>query len=95
MVPENVSHDTLVATIRSCAGQELLRDVELFDIYRPQQAKDGTLIASGGLVAGEKSMAVRLNFYSDTASLTDLQIDPAVQALVAHVATCLGARLRA
>jgi phenylalanyl-tRNA synthetase beta chain len=94
VVAESVSHDELLGAIRAAAVQGLLRDAVLFDIYRPQVAKDGTVSSSGGLAAGEKSMAVRLGFYSDTATLTDEQVDPAVQAIVAHLASLFGARLR-
>ena len=94
VVAESVSHDELLGAIRAAAVQGLLRDAVLFDIYRPHVAKDGAASSSGGLAAGEKSMAVRLGFYSDTATLTDEQVDPAVQAIVAHLASLFGARLR-
>ena len=82
------------SAIRASAVQGLLRDATLFDIYRPQPTKEGAAPNAGGLAAGEKSMAVRLGFYSDTATLTDEQVDPAVQAIVAHLASLFGARLR-
>ena len=94
VVPEGVGHADLLDTIRAAPVQGLLRDAALFDIYRPQPAKEGAASAAGGLATGEKSMAVRLGFYSDTATLTDEQVDPAVQAIVAHLVTVFGARLR-
>jgi phenylalanyl-tRNA synthetase beta chain len=66
----------------------------LFDIYRPQPARDGTAAATGGLAAGEKSMAVRLSFHGDGATLTDEQVDPAVRAIVDRLGADVGARLR-
>ncbi|MES2532917.1 MAG: phenylalanine--tRNA ligase subunit beta [Pseudomonadota bacterium] len=94
VVAEAVTHDALVQAIQSASTQGLLRDVALFDIYRPQPARDGTAPAAGGLAAGEKSMAVRLSFHSDSATLTDEQIDPAVRAIIDQLGTRLGARLR-
>jgi phenylalanyl-tRNA synthetase beta chain len=81
--------------IASASGDDgLLQGASLFDIYRPQVARDGTVAASGGLAQGEKSMAVRLSFQSDAATLTDEQIEPAVRAIVDRLGAELGARLR-
>lgn len=96
VVGESVGFAALVAAVRAAPApqtQGLLRDVQLFDIYRPapNAASAGS---SSGLAAGEKSMAVRLLFQSD-ATLTDDQVDAAVQAIVATCAARLGARLRA
>jgi phenylalanyl-tRNA synthetase beta chain len=44
---------------------------------------------------GEKSLAVRLTLGSPDATLTDAQIDTAMNAVVEHLASTLGARLRA
>ena len=89
VVAESVSLAALLGVVRAENTNGLLRDATLFDIYRPQAAG-----SSGGLSAGEKSMAVRLGFHSDSATLTDEQIDPAVRAIVDRLATQLGARLR-
>ena len=94
VVAEAVSFAALSEAIDSASTSGLLRDAALFDIYRPQAARDGTMSASGGLAAGEKSMAVRLTFHDDSASLTDEQVDPAVRAIVDQLSTKLGARLR-
>ena len=90
VVPEALGFDALVAAIRAAATQGLLRDVQLFDIYRPAPGA-----TAGGLAAGEKSMAVRLVLQSDTGTLTDEQVDAAMQAIVAQCASQAGARLRA
>jgi len=85
----------LMQAIQSAAAaQGLLRDATLFDIYRPQPARDGTVSTSGGLAQGEKSMAVRLSFQDDNATLTDEQVEPAVRAIVEQLSATLGARLR-
>jgi phenylalanyl-tRNA synthetase beta chain len=81
------------ATMSASTGG-LLRDAVLFDIYRPQTVRDGTITATGGLAAGEKSMAVRLSFQGDGATLTDEQVDPAVRAVIDRLAADFGARLR-
>lgn len=90
VVAESVGFAAVVDAVRSAATQGLLRDVQLFDIYRPAPGA-----SAGGLAAGEKSMAVRLLLQSDAATLTDEQVDAVVQAVVAQCAAKLGARLRA
>ncbi len=76
------------------AAQGLLRDATLFDIYRPQPLQGGAVAAPGALAQGEKSMAVRLSFQSDSATLTDEQVEPAVRAIVEQLGAKVGGRLR-
>jgi phenylalanyl-tRNA synthetase beta chain len=65
----------------------LLRDAVLFDIYRPK---------SGDITdVQEKSMAVRLTLNGLDVALTEAQIETTVAAVVATLATQLGARQRA
>ena len=72
----------------------------LFDVYRakPVKAADAVSAApsapAGGLAVGEKSLAVRLTLGRDDASLTDADIDAAMQAVMAQVTAQTGARLR-
>jgi len=94
VVAEAVSFSALSEAIESASTGGLLRDAALFDIYRPQAGRDGASTASGGLAVGEKSMAVRLTFHDDSATLTDEQVDPAVRAIVDQLSAKLGARLR-
>jgi phenylalanyl-tRNA synthetase beta chain len=94
VVAESVTHGALMQAIGSASTGGLLRDAVLFDIYRPQTGRDGTVTATGGLAAGEKSMAVRLSFQGESATLTDEQVDPAVRAIVDRLAADFGARLR-
>ncbi|WP_213957693.1 phenylalanine--tRNA ligase subunit beta [Variovorax sp. dw_954] len=95
VVAEAVTHDALMQAIASASGDEgLLQGANLFDIYRPQVARDGAAPAAGGLAQGEKSMAVRLSFQSDAGTLTDEQIEPAVRAIIDQLGARLGARLR-
>ena len=86
IVKDHVTHSALMSAIHS-VGSGLLRDAMLFDVYKPKQA-------ASGVAADEKSMAVRLTLGSAEATLTDEQIDGAVQAVIDSIATRLGGRLR-
>jgi phenylalanyl-tRNA synthetase beta chain len=94
VVSETVTHAELMARVWGADTGGLLRNALLFDVYRPKQQK-GADEVSGGLAAGEKSLAVRLTLNSADASLTELQIEAAVQSVVKQLVTQLGARLRA
>jgi len=87
IVNESVTHAALMQAIHEAPTQGLLRDALLFDVYRPKQAV-------AGLSEGEKSLAVRLTLNSDDATLTDAQIESAMQAIVAQLTRDVGARLR-
>jgi phenylalanyl-tRNA synthetase beta chain len=87
IVADAVTHDQLLAAIRSADTGGLLRDAMLFDVYKPQQA-------TAGLAMNEKSLAVRLTLARSDATLTDDQIDAAVRAVVERVSAQLGGRLR-
>jgi phenylalanyl-tRNA synthetase beta chain len=87
IVADTVTHDQLMAAVRSADTGGLLRDAMLFDVYKPQQAV-------AGLAAHEKSLAVRLTLARPDATLTDDQIESAVRAVVERVTTQLGGRLR-
>ena len=95
IVGDSVTHAAVRQTIQSADLGGLLRDVLLFDVYRPQPAKAGQPASGGALADGEKSMAVRLTLASDDATLTEQQIEAAMQAAVAALTAGLGARLRA
>jgi phenylalanyl-tRNA synthetase beta chain len=60
-----------------------LKNAVLFDVFRPQ--------ATQGV---EKSLAVRLTLNGDEATLTDVQIEATVKAVLDHLAAKLAARLR-
>lgn len=87
VVAEAVTHEALMQCIHGADTAGLLRAALLFDVYRPKQA-------AGGVQPGEKSLAVRLTLNSDQSTLTDAQIDAAVQAVVVRIAQQLGGRLR-
>jgi phenylalanyl-tRNA synthetase beta chain len=94
IVNEAVTHRALLDVIEGASTQGLLRDAVLFDIYRPQPARDGVSSGTAGLAPGEKSMAVRLAFQSEGGTLNDDQVEPAVRAIVERLASTLGARQR-
>ena len=82
VVAETVPYAQVEAAILSAPHQGLLRDVTLFDVYRPANTTD-------------KSFAVRLSLQSEETTLTEEQIDSVVQAVIKHLAERTGARLRA
>lgn len=99
MVAEQVSHAALMAAVHAAPTKGLLRGAALFDVYRPKAAV--TAQAAGGAPgvastpSAEKSLAVRLTLNSDAATLTDEEIEQAVQAVLGQLAADLGARQRA
>ena len=90
VVADSVTHAALMAAIWAAPTAGLLRDAQLFDVYRPKFAKDA-LVAE---CAGDRSLAVRLTLNSDEASLTEEQIESTVKAVVDQVSQTLGARQR-
>jgi phenylalanyl-tRNA synthetase beta chain len=86
VVRDGVGHDALVAELMNDASG-LVRSVRLFDVYRP--ATPG-----GGIGAGERSMALRLELLDDAANLTDQRIDAVVSAALQRVQAAFGTRLR-
>ncbi len=88
VVKEPVTHSQLMAAIEASPTQGLLQNAMLFDIYRPQ--KEGM-----GLQTDEKSLTVRLTLNKSEATLTEPEIDAAVQAVIDHLAKNIQARLRA
>ena len=65
IVPENLAHEKIVATIAS-AKEPLLARVELFDVFSGEQAKN--------FGAGKKSMAYALTYRDKTRTLTNEEI---------------------
>jgi phenylalanyl-tRNA synthetase beta chain len=91
LVDEKVSHAALLAAVWAAPTTGLLRDANLFDIYRPKAAKDSK---DAPLVNAEKSMALRLTLNSEDATLTEHQIESTVQAVLASLLGRVGARQR-
>ena len=88
IVKDSVTHAQLMAAVQAAQTQGLLRNAVLFDVYRPKAG-------STAMAIDEKSLAVRLTLNSDEATLNDVQIEAAVQAVLAELAVQVSARLRA
>lgn len=82
LVKESVTHDALMQVVWSTPVQGVLRDAELFDIYRPKDVN-------------EKSMAIRLTLNGEAQALTEAQIEAAIAAIMVQLGAQLGARQRA
>jgi phenylalanyl-tRNA synthetase beta chain len=65
IVPENLAHEKIVATIKQ-ANEPLLASVELFDVFSGEQAKN--------FGAEKKSMAYALTYRDKTRTLTNEEI---------------------
>ena len=87
IVDDAVSHDQVVQAAQGDAVGGLLRQVQLFDLFKPAQPV-------AGMAATEKSLALRLTLGDDAQTLTDVQIDAEVQAVVARLQSRVAARLR-
>ena len=87
VVGEQVSHDALVATLKADASH-LIRSATLFDIYKPAAG-------AAGFAEGERSLAVRLELLAFDSTLTEEQIQGAVDQAVSRAQVTHGARLRA
>jgi phenylalanyl-tRNA synthetase beta chain len=81
-VPEDVPASAVVAAVRE-AGGPLLHGVEVFDVYRGEQAG-----------AGRTSLALRLEFHASDRTLTDEEVAQRRQRIVAALAERLGGELR-
>ena len=91
VVADQVTHADLIAAVRAAPTHGLLRDVQLFDVYRPKAAQDAD--APSGHT--DRSLALRLTLNSDDATLTEEQIDSAMKAVVDQLVSAVGARQRA
>ncbi len=90
IVAESVTHDQLMKAIHAAPTDGLLQNAVLFDIYRPKADAP-----AGSLAVGEKSLAVRLTLGAAEASLTEAQIEAAMNAVLARLKAQVSARLRA
>ncbi len=81
LVKKTISHERILQTIKK--SSELLKLVELFDVY------EGNNIGEG-----YKSMAYRLIFSDDSRTLTAIEVDLLVQKVKAVIAKEFGAEIR-
>jgi phenylalanyl-tRNA synthetase beta chain len=82
-LPDTVPAATVLATVRE-AGGTLLADVRVFDLYRGAQVGEG-----------RKSLALGLSFRAPDRTLTDENVAPLRDRIVAAVRDGLGGELRA
>jgi phenylalanyl-tRNA synthetase beta chain len=87
VVPDRVDHDSLIAAALDDPSG-LVRSAALFDLYKPK-------VATAGIGADERSMAVHLELRDDQTTLTEERIEAAVAAALTRLQSQLGARLRA
>ena len=90
VVGDSVTHAALMAAVWTAPTSGLLRDVQLFDVYRPKLAKDA--VAADG--ATDRSLAVRLTLNSSVSTLTEEQIETVVKAVVDQLVAAVAARQR-
>jgi phenylalanyl-tRNA synthetase beta chain len=86
VVGEQLSHDALIGTLKADPSA-LIRSATLFDIYKPAPG-------TAGFAEGERSLAVRLELLAFNSTLTEEQIQGAVDQAVARAHAAHGARLR-
>jgi phenylalanyl-tRNA synthetase beta chain len=91
VVADNVTHSALMAAVWAAPTAGLLRDAQLFDVYRPKLAKDAPAIEGGT----DRSLAVRLTLNSEESTLSEEQIEAVVKAVVGQLVSAVGARQRA
>ena len=82
VVDESVSAASCLDVARKAAGG-LLRDLQLFDVYRGQ-----------GIDSGKKSLALGLIFQTLSSTLTDDEVEQAVRRVLAQLRECVGGTLR-
>lgn len=94
VVGDAVTHADLMTAIAAAPTQGLLRDAQLFDVYRPKLEKnaDKSVLSAADT---DRSLAVRITLNSDEATLTEEQIERAMQAVMQQLSQTLGARQRA
>jgi phenylalanyl-tRNA synthetase beta chain len=90
VVADDVTYARLMAAVWAAPIAGLLRDAQLFDVYRPKLAKDSAVEAGGT----DRSLAVRLVLNSEDGTLNDEQIEAAVKAVVEQLQSAVGARQR-
>lgn len=82
MIAEEVANQTIVQTIEKAAGK-FLQKVSLFDVYQGENIEDGY-----------KSMAYRLTFVNQEATLTDEQVNKAMAKIEKALAEEISATIR-
>jgi len=82
LVDHTVSAGQVLAVVRGAAGPHL-RDLQLFDVYQGQ-----------GIDSGKKSLALGLLFQASSSTLNEPEIEQAIAATLAALASEVGGALR-
>jgi phenylalanyl-tRNA synthetase beta chain len=82
VVGPGVANETVVEVIRKNGGKELTR-IELFDIFKSKELKDGS-----------RSLAYSLEFRSPERTLTDVEVGKAFQRIVEALKSSAGVEVR-
>jgi phenylalanyl-tRNA synthetase beta chain len=90
VVDDAVTHADLMAAVWAAPTSGVLRDAQLFDVYRPKAHAEAPLEKG----ATDRSLAVRLTLNSDESTLTEQEIELAVKTIVDQLQLKLGARQR-
>ncbi|MBK7004448.1 MAG: phenylalanine--tRNA ligase subunit beta [Burkholderiales bacterium] len=90
VVADSVTHAALMSAVWAAPTNGLLRDAQLFDVYRPKPSKSEVVQAGDT----DRSLAVRLTLQNDEATLADEQIEATVKAVVDQLVARVGARQR-
>jgi phenylalanyl-tRNA synthetase beta chain len=99
-VPEEVPAARVLEEIERLSARDhrlaVLRDVKLFDVFRPEPENDARArkAPANVLLNKEKSLAFRVVLQDTRRSLSDSDADAARSAIVDHLAIALGARVR-
>lgn len=83
VVPSEVSVASVEAILSGPAGRGLVEGVDLFDVYEGPQVEEG-----------KKSLAFAIRYRAADRTLTDKEVGPVHDALVAALAAAVGAELR-
>lgn len=86
VVKQSVAAQTMLDAM-SAAGQALVRQIDVFDDFRP-------VAGSSSMAADEKSLAFRITLQNANETLQDAQVDAAIAALLGALQKCCDARLR-
>ena len=93
LVADQVTHAAMMKSIWAAPTKDLLRDAKLFDVYRPKSSAQAPIQSADAEISA-RSLAVRLTLSGADATLTDAQIESAVQSVIAQLAQDLGALQR-
>ncbi len=97
LVADHVTHAALMKSIWAAPTLGFLLEAKLFDVYRPKASIQAPTTSAGPDMNADsvaRSLAVRLTLNGRDTTLTDVQIESAVQAVITQLAQDLGARQR-